>query len=68
MRSNDLVVGEDHLLGPSSQRFLTGKQMTGESSPSRGKLLISHPAVLRMYHLVKKTSGDNLEENQEWRP
>ena len=64
--SNKLVVGEDHMLGPSCQRYNWQTSRCGSkafgSSPRRGKTLISNPAVLRKYPLVKKTSGDNLEE------
>ena len=66
MGSNNLIVGEDHMLGPSCQRYnwKTGRcdSMAFGSSPSRGKTLISKSAVLRKYPLVEKTSGDNLEE------
>ena len=50
MGSNDLVVGEDHMLGPSCQRYnwQTGRcgSMTFGSSPRRGKTLISNPRCL----------------------
>ena len=66
MGSNDLVVGEDHMLGPSCQQ---NNRQTGRcgsiafgSSPKREKTLISNPAVLRKYPHVEKTSEDNLEE------
>ena len=66
MGSNDLVVGEDHMLGPSCQLYncQTGRcgLIAFGSSPRRGKTLISNPAVLRKYPLVEKSSGDNLEE------
>ena len=64
IRSNDLVVGEDHMFGPSCQRYnwQTGRcgSIAFGSSLRRGKTLISTPAVLRKYPLVEKTSGDNL--------
>ena len=66
MGSNDLVVGEDQMLGPSCQRYnwQTGRcgSIAFGSSPRRGKTLISNPVVLQKYPLVEKTSGDNLEE------
>ena len=50
MGSNYLVVGEDHMLGPSCQRnsWKTGMcgSMTFGSSPRRGKTLISNPRCL----------------------
>ena len=50
MGSNDLVVGEDHMLGPSCQRYnwQTGRcgSMAFGSSPRRGKTLISNPRCL----------------------
>ena len=50
MGSNDLVVGEDHILGPSCQRHnrQTGRcgSMAFGSSPRRGKTLISNPRCL----------------------
>ena len=50
MGSNDLVVGEDHMLGPSCQRYnwQTGRcgSMAFGSSPRRGKTLISNPRYL----------------------
>ena len=64
MGSNDLVVGEDHMLGPSCQRYnwqAAGvARMPLEAHLGEGKL-ISNPAVLRKYPLVEMTSGDNLE-------
>ena len=72
MGSNDLVVGEDHMLGPSCQRYNWQMGMCGSmafgSSPRRGKTLISNPAVLRKYPLVEKTSGDNLDEKSGVEP
>ena len=66
MGSSDLVVGEDHMLGPSCQQYnwQTGRcgSIALGSSPWSGKTLISNPAVLQKYPLVEKTSGDNLEE------
>ena len=65
MGSNDLVVGEGHMLGPSCQRYnwQTGRcgSMAFGSSPRSGKTLISNPAVLQKYPLVEKTSGDNIK-------
>ena len=61
MGSSNLVVGEDHMLGPSCQRYnwQTGRcgLIAFGTSPRRGKALISNPRCL-----VEKTSGDNLEE------
>ena len=72
MGSNDLVVGEDHMLGQSCQRYnwQTGRcgSIAFGSSPRRGKTLISNPAVLRKYPLVEKTSGDDLEEKSGVEP
>ena len=70
--SNNLVVGEDHMLGPSCQRYncQTGRcgSIAFRSSPMRGKTLISNPAVLRKYPLVEKTSGDNVVKNSGVEP
>ena len=65
MGSNELVVGEDHMLGPSFQwyNWQTGKwgSTAFGSSLMRGKTLISNlSAVLRKYPLVEKTSGNDL--------
>ena len=72
MGSNDLVIGEDHMLGLSCQRYnwKTGRcgSIAFGSSPRRGKTLISNPAVLRKYLLAEKTSGDNLEEKSGVEP
>ena len=50
MGSNDLVVGADHMLGPSCQRYnwQTGRcgSIAFGSSPRRGKTLISNPRCL----------------------
>ena len=52
---------------------ITGKR-AGEAQQSlathlgEGKLLFQTSALLRKHPLVEKTSGDNLEENQEWSP
>ena len=50
MRSNELVVGEDHMLGPSCLRYdwQTGScgLIAFGSSPMRGKTLISNPRCL----------------------
>ena len=72
MGSNNLVVSEVHMVGPSYQRYnwQTGRcgSIASGSSPRRGKTLISNPAVLRKYPLVEKTSGDNLEEKSGVEP
>ena len=72
MGSNDLVVGEDHMLGPCSQRHNWQTNRCGsiafDSSPRRGKTLISNPTVLRKYPHVEKSSGDNLEEKSGVEP
>ena len=66
MGSNDLVVGEVHMLGPSCQRYNwhTGRcsSIAFGSSHRRGKTLISK------YPLMEKTSGDNLEEKSGVEP
>ena len=50
MGSNDLVVCEDHMLGPSCQRYnwQTGRcgSIAFGSSPRRGRTLISNPGSL----------------------
>ena len=50
MGSNDLVVGEVHMLGPSCQRYNWHTARCGSiafgSSPRRGKTLISNPRCL----------------------
>ena len=50
MGSNDMVVGEDHMLGPSYQRYNWQTDRCGSiafgSSPRRGKTLISNPRCL----------------------
>ena len=50
MGSNDLVVGEVHMLGPSCQRYNwhTGRcgSIAFGSSPRRGKTLMSNPRCL----------------------
>ena len=50
MGSNDLVVGEDHMLGPSCQRYNWQTGWCGSivfgRSPRRGKTLISKPRCL----------------------
>ena len=72
MGSNDLVLGEEHMLGPSCQRNNWQMGRCGSiafgSSPRRGKTLISNPAVLRNNPLVEKTSVDNLEEKSGVEP
>ena len=72
MGSNDIVVGEDHMLGPSCQRYNWQTDRCGSiafgSSSRRGKTLISNPAVLWKYPLVEKTSGDNHEEKSGVEP
>ena len=72
MGPNDLVVGEDHMLGPSCLRYnwQTGRcgSIAYGSSPRRGKALISNPRCLAKNPLVEKTSGDNLEEKSGVEP
>ena len=72
MGSNDLVVGEDHMLGPSCQQYNWQMGRCGSiafgSSPRGVKLRFQTPAVLRKYPLVEKTSGDNLEEKSGVEP
>ena len=50
MGSNDLVIGEDHIFGPSCQRYnwQTGRcgSMAFGSSPRSGKAQISNPGCL----------------------
>ena len=59
---DDMVLGEDHMLGPSCQLYNWQAGVCGSiafgSSPRRGKTLISNPRCF-----AEKTSGDNLEEN-----
>ena len=63
MGSNNLVVGEDHMFGPSCQLYYWQTGMCGSiafgSSPMRGKTDFKHP---QKYPHVEKTSGENLEE------
>ena len=70
--SNDWVVGEDHMLGPSCQWHIwqTGRcgSIAFGSSPRRLKTMISNPAVLRKYPLMEETSGDNIEEKSGVEP
>ena len=66
MGYNDMVEGEDHMLGPSAIG-ITGKRACVARKPwadhiGEGKLLFQTPAVWRKYPLVEKTSGYNLEE------
>ena len=72
MGSNDLVVGEDHMLGPSCQRYnwQTGScgSIAVSSSPRRGKTLISNPRCIAEVSTCEKTSGDNLEEKSGVEP
>ena len=72
MGSNDLVVGEDHMLGSSCQRYNWQMDRCGSiafgSSPRRGKLRFQTHAVLRKNPLVEKTSGDSLEEKSGVEP
>ena len=72
MGSNDMVVDEEHMLGPSCQRYnwLSGRcgSIAFGSSPRRGKTLISNPRCLARHPLVEKNSGDNLEEKSRVEP
>ena len=72
MGSNDLVVGEDHTLGASCQRYnwipAGVARWPLAAHLGEGKLLFQTPAVLRKYPLVEKTSGDNLEEKSGMEP
>ena len=72
MGSSDLVVGDNHMFGPSCQRYYWQTSRCGSiafgNSPRRGKTLISNPTVLRKYPHVEKTSGDNLEEKSGVEP
>ena len=64
--SNQLIVGEDHMLGPSCQRnnWLSGRcgSIAIGGSHRRGKTLISNTRRLAEVSTCRKTSGDNLEE------
>ena len=72
MGSNDLVVGEVHMLGPSCQRYNwhTGRcgSIAFGSSPRRLKTLISNLRCLAEVSTRGKTSGDNLEEKSGVEP
>ena len=72
MGSNDLVVGEDQLLGPSCQRYnwqtAWWSTMAFGSSPIRGKTLILTFAVLRKYPLWKRLQEITSRKNQECSP
>ena len=69
MGSSDLVVGEDHMLGPST----TGKRAGVARWPLEAhlgevKLWFQTPAVLWKHPLAEKTSGDNLEDKSGVEP
>ena len=72
MGSNDLVVGEDHMVGLSCQRYNWQTDRCGSidvGSSARGeKTLISNHAVLQKYPLVKKTSRGNPKEESGVEP
>ena len=72
MGSNELVEGDNHMLGASFLRYDWQRGRCGSiafgSSPRRGKTLISNPAGLQKYPLVEKTSGVNLEEKSGVQP
>ena len=72
MGSNDLVVGEDHMLGPSCQRYnwKTGRcgSMAFGSSPRTGKTDFKPPLSCGCIHLWKRLQEITSRKNQEWSP
>ena len=72
MGSNDLVVGEDHMLGPSCQRYnwQTGRcgSMAFDSSPRRFKTDLKPPLSFGSIHLWKRLQEITSRKNQEWSP
>ena len=67
MGSNDLVVGEDHLVGANCQRHNWQMGRWGliafGSSPTSGRTLISNPAAL-----WKRLQEITSRKTQEWNP
>ena len=65
--TNYLVVGEDHMLGPSCQRYIrkTGRcgSMAFGSSPRRGKTDFN--PLLSWWKRLKEITS---RKNQEWSP
>ena len=72
MGSNNLVVGEDHMLGPSCQRYnwQTGRcgSIAFGSSPRRGKTDFKPPLSCGSIHLWKRLQEITSRTNQEWSP
>ena len=72
MGSNDLVVGEDHMLGPSCQRYnwQTGRcgSIAFGSSPRRENSDFKPPLSCGSIHLWKRLQEITLRKNQEWSP
>ena len=72
MGSNDLVVGEVHMLGQNCQRYNwhTGRcgSIAFGSSHRRGKTLISNPRCLAEVSSRGKDFRDNLEEKSGVEP
>ena len=72
MGSNDLVVGEDHMLRPSCQRYnwQTGRcgSIAIDSSPRRENSDFKPPLSCGSIHLWKKLQVITLRKNQEWSP
>ena len=73
MGYNNLVVGEDHMLGPSCQRNMWQTDRCGSiafgSSPRRWKTLISNTRFLcGSIHLWKRLQEITSRKNQEWSP
>ena len=73
MGSNDLVVGEDHMLGPSCQRYNWQmgrcRSMAFGSSLRRGKTLISNLRCLAEVSTLWKRLQEMISrKNLEWSP
>ena len=72
MRSNDLVVGEDHMLGQSCQRYnwQTGRcgSIAFGSSPRRGKTDLKPSLSCGSIYLWNRLQEVTSRKNQEWSP
>ena len=72
MGSNDLVIGEVHMLGQSCQRYNwhTGRcgSIAFGSSPMRGKTDFKPPLPCGSIHSWKRLQEITSRKNQEWSP
>ena len=70
--SNDMVVGEDHMMGPSCQQYnwLTVRwgSIALTAQLGVGKLLLETSEVLTKYPLMNKISEDNLMKKSGVKP